>query len=91
MVCTMGFLHIEITFKECGGSLLAGSGWDRMFTQEKIFTPGVSASLLSGKHVKCTRYAYQFTLAWLHMLKLQAYAEHCQLIWGPRETMEIWE
>ena len=91
MVCMMGFLHIEMASQECGGSLLAGSGWDRMFTQAKIFTPGVSASLLGGKHVKLTRYAYQLTLAWLHMLKLQAYAEHCQLVWGPHETMEMWE
>ena len=91
MVCMMGFLHIEMASQECGGSLLAGSGWERMFTQAKIFTPGVSASLLGGKHVKRTRYAYQLTLAWLHMLKLQAYAEYCQLIWGPHETMEMWE
>ena len=89
MVCMMGFLHIEMASQECGGSLLAGSVWDRMFTQPKIVTPGVSASLLGGKHVTRTRYAYQLTLAWLHMLKLQAYAEHCQLIWGPHETMDM--
>ena len=65
----MGFLHIEMASQECGGSLLAGSVWDRMFTQPKIVTPGVSASLLGGKHVTRTRYAYQLALAWLHMLK----------------------
>ena len=62
-----------------------------MFIQATIFTPWVSASLLGGKHVKRTHHACQLTLAWLHMLKLQAYAEHCQLIWSPHETTVMWE
>ncbi|KAF4094513.1 hypothetical protein G5714_024591 [Onychostoma macrolepis] len=52
IVCFMGFLHIEMMSQECGGKLLAGSGWDRMFALAKIFNTGVAASLLSGKHVK---------------------------------------
>ncbi|XP_076158119.1 uncharacterized protein LOC143140875 [Alosa pseudoharengus] len=91
MVCFMGFLHIEMMSQECGGKLLAGSGWDRMFALAKIFNTGVAASLLSGKHVKRTRYAYQLTLAWLHVLKIQAYEGYCQEGYGPHESMEMWE
>lgn len=35
MVCFMGFLHVEMVSQECGGNLLAGSGWDRMFSKRK--------------------------------------------------------
>ncbi|KAJ8387599.1 hypothetical protein AAFF_G00152950 [Aldrovandia affinis] len=91
MVCFIGFLHVEMMSQECGGKLLAGSGWDRMFTQANIFNTGVAASLLGGKHVKRTRYAYQLTLAWLHVLKEQAYDEYCREGYGPHETMEMWE
>ena len=91
MVCFMGFLHVEMTSQDCGGKLLSGSGWDRMFTLANVFTTGVSASLLGGKHVKRTRYAYQLTLAWLHVLKMQAYDEYCHEGYGPHEPMDIWE
>ena len=91
MVCFMGFLHVEIVSQECGGNLLAGSGWDLMFFQAKVFTSGVTLSILGGKHVKRTRYAYQFTLAWLHALWVQAYNEYCQDEWGPHVSMEMWE
>ena len=77
--------------QECGGKLLAVSGWDRMFALAKIFNTGVAASLLSGKHVKRTRYAYQLTLAWILVLKLQAYEEYCQEGYEPHESMEMWE
>ena len=90
MVCFMGFLHIEMTSQDCGGKLLAGSGWDSMFSLAKIFTTGIASSLLAGKHVKCTRYAYQLTLAWLHVLKLQAYDESCRKGYGPHEPIEMW-
>ena len=40
MVCFIGFLHIEMTSQDCGGKLLAGSGWDSMFSLAKIFTTG---------------------------------------------------
>ena len=77
MLCFMGmgFLHIGMTSQECGGKLLAGSGWDWMFSLANVFTTGVAASLLGGKHVKRTWYAYQLTLAWLYELKAQAYDE----------------
>ena len=91
MVCFMGFLHIEMTSQDCGGKLLAGSDWDSMFSLAKIFTTGIASSLLAGKHVKRTRYAYQLTLAWLHVLKLQAYDEYCREGYGPHEPIEMWE
>ena len=56
-----------------------------MFSLAKVFTPGVAASLLGGSHVKRTRYSYQLTLAWFHVLKVQAYKEYCQTGYGPHE------
>ena len=35
---------------------------------------------LSGSHVKCTRHLYQLTLAWLNVLKVQAYSEYCRQV-----------
>ena len=32
MVCFICFLHVEMTFQECGGKLLVGSGRDQMFS-----------------------------------------------------------
>ena len=58
---------------------------------KKVFTFGIARSLLVGKHVKRTRYAYQLTLAWLHVLKVKAYNEYCQEEWGPHESVEMWE
>ena len=87
MVCFMGFPHIEMASQKCGGKLLAGSGLERLFSLAKVFTP----TLLGGSHVKRTRYSYQLTLAWLHVLKVQAYNEYCQIGYGPHEPMEMWE
>jgi hypothetical protein len=36
-----------------------------MFSLAKIFTSGIAASLLGGKHVKHTRYSYHLTLAYI--------------------------
>ncbi|KAK2159307.1 hypothetical protein NP493_1729g00032 [Ridgeia piscesae] len=91
MVCFMGFLHIEVTFQYCIGKLLTGSGCDRIFSLAGIFTTGIATSLLAGRHVKRTRYAYQLTLAWLHILKVQAYDHYCRDGYGPHEHMEMWE
>ena len=91
MVCFVGFLHIEMTSQDCDGKLLTGSAWDRMFSLTGIFTTGIATSLLAGKHVKRTRYAYQLTLAWLHVLKLQAYDHYCRDSYGRHEPMEMWE
>ena len=66
-------------------------GWDRMFSLAKIYTTGIASSLLAGKHVKRTRYAYNFTLAWLHIFKLQAYDAYCWEVYGPYASMDIWE
>ena len=74
-----------------GGELLAGSGWERMFSLVKVFTPGVAAALLGASYVKRARYSYQLTLAWLHVLKVQAYNEYCQTGYGSHEPVEMWE
>ena len=91
MVCFMGFLHIEMASRQCGGKLSAGSGWERMFSLAKVFSPGVVVSLLGGSHVKRTWYSYKLTLPWLHVLKVQAYNEYCQTGCGPHEPVEMWE
>ena len=74
-----------------GGELLAGSGWERMFSLVQVFTPGVAAALLGASYVKRARYSYQLTLAWLHVLKVQAYNEYCQTGYGSHEPVEMWE
>ena len=77
--------------QDCGGKLLTRSGWDRMFSLAEIFTTGIATYLLAGKHVKRTRYAYQLTLARLHVLKVQAYDHYCRDSYGSHEPMEMWE
>lgn len=55
LVCFMGMLqllHVEMASQECVGKLLAGSGWDRMFSIAKVFTSGIAASLLGGKQIR---------------------------------------
>ena len=95
IVCVMGMLHIEMAAQECGGVILAGSGWESVFTASNIFTTGVAASLLGGKHVKRTRNAYHLTLAWLHILECQAYSaymeESCSGLNDVVEPMDVWE
>ena len=91
MMCFMSFLHIEMASRQCGGKLSAGSGWEWMFSFAKVFSPGVVVSLLGGSHVKRTRYLYQLTLPWLHVLKVQSYNEYCQTGCGPHEPVEMWE
>lgn len=63
----------------------------KMFSLANVFTTGAAASLLAGKHIKRARYAYQLTLAWFHVLKVQAYDEYCSEVYGPHEAMEMWE
>ena len=60
-----------------------------MFSIANVFTPGVAASLIGGKHVKRTRCAYQLTLAWLNTLRMQAYDEYCHDGYGPHEPIEM--
>ena len=83
-------LHIEMASQECGGKPLGGSGWDQMFLEAKIFQSGVCHSLLGGKHVKRTRYAYELTLIWLEIMKQQSYVDY-QSEFGPHEPIDIWE
>lgn len=42
----------QMASQACGGNLLAGSGWERMFSQANVFTSGVASSLLGCKNVK---------------------------------------
>ncbi len=77
--------------QEFGERLLAGSGWKRVFSTATVFTPGVAISLLGGKHVKRTYYAYQFTLTWLNTLKMQAYDEYGHDGYGSHEPIKLWE
>ena len=91
MVCFMKFLHIEMTSQDCDGKLLTGSDWDRMFSLAGIFTTSIATSLLAGTHVKRTRYAYQLTLAWFHVLKVQAYDHYCRDVYWLHEPMEMWD
>ena len=44
-----------------------------------------------GVTLERTRYSYQLTLAWLHVLKVQAYNEYCQTGYGSHEPVEMWE
>ncbi|KAF5283981.1 hypothetical protein FQA39_LY17179 [Lamprigera yunnana] len=89
LVCFMGLLHVEMSSEECVGNLLVGSGWDRMFSIAKVFTSGIPASLLGEKHVKRNRHAYLLTFAWLHILEMEAYKEHCQEVSKPHKSIEV--
>ena len=90
MVCMIGFLHLEMCTQEAGGKLMGGSGWERLFILARIFKPGVAASLLGGHHVKRMREAYLLTLAWIELLRTDAYSKYCQQP-GPHECFEMWE
>ena len=63
MIYFMGFLQAEIVSQECGGNLLAVSGWDHMIFSAKAFISGITVSFLGGKQVKSIRYACHFILA----------------------------
>ena len=52
---------------------------------------GTAGSFLGSSNVKPTRYAYHLTLAFLHELKLQAYADYCNGCNGLPEPIETWE
>ncbi len=91
IVSFMGFFHIEMASQECGGKLLAGSGSDRLFHLGNVFPMGTARSLLGSGDVKRTRYAYHLTLAFLHKLKLQAYADYCNECNGLPEPIQAWE
>ena len=60
-----------------------------MFSLAKIYTFGIATSVLAGKHVKHTRYAYMLTLALLNIRKDQAYDAYYGEGYGPRELMDM--
>ena len=90
IVIMLGMLHLEMATQECGGRLLGGSGWELMFLEAGIYQSGVCNSLLGGKHVKRTRYAYELTLVWLEIMKRHSYEEYLTVL-GPHEPIDIWE
>ena len=61
-----------------------------MFHLAKIFTPGVSASLLGNKNVRRTPNGHLITLLWLEPLRQRAYDTYCQSI-GPHEPLHKWD
>ena len=90
IVIMLGMLHLEMATQECGGRLLGGSEWELMFLEAEIYQSGVCNSLLGGKHVKRTRYAYELTLVWLEIMKRHFYEEYLTEL-GPHEPIDIWE
>ena len=76
MVYFMGFLQAEIMSQECGGNLLAVSGWDQIFSQQKssflasqFHFWAVSTSKVFGMHtnlywLRCMR------CRWRHMVNI---------------------
>ena len=91
IVSMMGFLHIEMASLDCGGKLLSGSGWDRMFVHGNIYPTGTTKSLLGGSNAKCTRYAHHLTLAFLYEMRIEAYGAYCSEGYRPHEPIELWE
>ena len=99
----MGFFNIEMASQQIGGSywlnltgrdVLLGKGLHPWYEYRVRFTwlppkRDAAESLLGGSHVKHTRYSYQLTLAWFHVLKVQAYNEYCQTGYRPHESMEM--
>ena len=90
-VSVIGMLQAEINGQDTGGQLMDGTGWTNMFYMAGIFPPGVARSLLGGKFIKRTRYAYQLTAAWLYILEERAYKSYLDQSIGPHEPFEIWE
>ena len=69
---------------------MGGSGWEDIFLKAGIFQSGVFSSLLGGKHVKRTRYAYELTLVWLEIMRERAYDEYLSEF-GPHLPRDDWE
>ena len=90
LVIFLGLLHYEMMKQEVGGKLLGGSGWEEMFAEAGVFTPGVCNSLTGGKYVKRTRSAYEMTLIWIEIMKEKAYIEYCSNQPGPHSSKEDW-
>ena len=72
----MGGLHIEMAFLKCLGDWLAHCGWENMFVEADITSPGKAQAMLKGAHITRTRYAHQITSCALHGTKMQAYEKY---------------
>ena len=83
-------LHVEMCFQEMFGKLVGGSGWETLFHDAKIYESGVCTSLLGGKFIKRTRYAYELTLVWLDLMGKRAYKHYLEQS-GPHEPFQVWE
>lgn len=73
LLMMMGALHIEMATLNVLGDWLEGSGWVEVLIEAQINSPGRAESVLSGTHVKRSRYVHQATCAALHLLLLSAY------------------
>ena len=73
LVMMMGALHIEMATLNMLGDWLEGSGWVEVLIEAQIHSPGRAESVLSGTHVKRSRYVHQVTCAALHLLLVSAY------------------
>ena len=72
----MGGLHIEMAFLKCLGDWLAHCGWENMFVEADITSPGKAQAMLKGAHITRTCYAHQVTSCALHVTKMQAYVKY---------------
>ena len=72
-IVVLGGLHIEMVCLHILGQWLEGSGWCSALVEAEVTTSGKAASLISGSHVKCTRYAHHVTVAALYALQQSAY------------------
>lgn len=75
-VIMMGSLHIEMAFINTLGDWLEGCEWVDILALAEIETPGTAESLLSGGHVKRSRYAHQVSAASLSLLLRRAWNAH---------------
>ena len=75
-IVVLGGLHIKMVCLHILGQWLEGSGWWTALVEAGVTTSGKAASLISGSHVKHTRYAHHVTEAALHVLQQSAYKAH---------------
>ena len=74
------------------GKLVGGSGWETLFHDAKIYESGICASLLGGKFIKRTIYAYELTLVWLDLMGKRAFKHYNYLQQsGPHDPFQVWE
>ena len=73
LLMMMGALHIEMATLNVLGDWLEGRGWVEVLIKAQTNSPGRAESVLSGTHVKRSRYVHQVTCAALHLHLVSAY------------------